>query len=350
MNEYSNRWEKILKDTTPQMSEYRKTLRGTDKEVMMSLFTTFELSFQHLLILEKERQQNFPNLLTLLSFFHSGYIPLELFYAYCAPEFSGKDGQGLSLDQGHKAIAQSGIKEGPSQPHKPPTTGLNINHVPGAYICMSNGQWDAENLSDAFIILSQLSLAELNFQSVGDRLGHVSLNSLIRDWIRLRTPRDACPGYSSLAAACVFRLLLWNRERSRIYYEEPAARQRLVHHINTYIKNIVEISPGQNSTAFEVPFDDSGRPALEFCYLLFRHGHFPRSEVWCRRSLAMRQAQFGLGNPLTLTSLNNLSMVLHVEQQFIETTHIQKQILDIKARIFGEADSVCLNLSSKYNF
>jgi tetratricopeptide (TPR) repeat protein len=201
------------------------------------------------------------------------------------------------------------------------------------------GQWDPENLSDAFILLSQLSLAELNFQPGGVQFGYVSLHPLVRDWIRLRTPRDACPGYSSLVATCIFRLLLSKREINRIYYEEPTARQRLADHVKTYTNNIVKFSSGQNSTAFEVPYDDSGRPALEFAFLLHTHGQFSRSEAWYRQSLAMRTAQFGLGDPLTLNSLKNLSTILHLQQKYVEATHIRKKILDIKARIFGEADS-----------
>jgi hypothetical protein len=85
LEHYSTSREKILKHT-PLLTEYRKSLGADEKETSLSVFTTWELSFEQLL-----RTSNYSaaraDLLTLFAFFDCQNISEELFIAYTQEEF-----------------------------------------------------------------------------------------------------------------------------------------------------------------------------------------------------------------------------------------------------------------------
>lgn len=52
--DHYNRRRKLILEQTPQMSQYRRKLNDADKETSLSVFTTWELSFQQLKAIENE--------------------------------------------------------------------------------------------------------------------------------------------------------------------------------------------------------------------------------------------------------------------------------------------------------
>ena len=76
MDHYKRR-KKIILESTPQLSQYRKLLGNAEKETSLNVFTTWELSFQQL---QSEASENNveAKLLTLLAFFDEKDISEQL--------------------------------------------------------------------------------------------------------------------------------------------------------------------------------------------------------------------------------------------------------------------------------
>ena len=80
MDHYKRRREAILRNT-PQLSQYRKTLGTSSQETSLSVFTTWDLSYQQLQSQTTEDGHEV-QLLDLLAFFNEKYISEEIFAVY----------------------------------------------------------------------------------------------------------------------------------------------------------------------------------------------------------------------------------------------------------------------------
>ncbi len=82
MDHYKRR-KKIILKSTPQLSHYRKRLGNAEDETSLSVFTTWELSFQQLQSKVSENDVE-AKLLTLLAFFDEKDISEQLFAGFSA--------------------------------------------------------------------------------------------------------------------------------------------------------------------------------------------------------------------------------------------------------------------------
>ena len=80
MDHYQRR-KKIILESTPQLSQYRKRVGNAEEETSLNVFTTWELSFQQL---QSEASENDveAKLLTLLAFFDEKDISEQLFAGF----------------------------------------------------------------------------------------------------------------------------------------------------------------------------------------------------------------------------------------------------------------------------
>jgi hypothetical protein len=78
MNHYNKRREHVLRHT-PNLWEYKKRLSAEERESTISVFTTWELSFEQLQLRKMEKEIS---LIRLLGFFHCASISQEVFQAY----------------------------------------------------------------------------------------------------------------------------------------------------------------------------------------------------------------------------------------------------------------------------
>jgi hypothetical protein len=81
LNHYEKRKEYILK-LTPSFSRYKKQVRIDEKEKVLSVFTTWELSFDQL---DPNRQKSLRDFLFLAAFFHHSHVSEDLFKVTVKP-------------------------------------------------------------------------------------------------------------------------------------------------------------------------------------------------------------------------------------------------------------------------
>jgi tetratricopeptide (TPR) repeat protein len=325
MNHYNKRQAVILKSTTPLMSEYWKKLNESSQEIPMSVFTTCELSFQQLLDLEETEQRGLPDFLTLLAFFDPRDIPEGLFEAY-----SRQQTRLLSIDNVYADTKASLESEQRASKGTLPVP----YHSPGLFLRQYQGNWDSTSFYEALLVLRRLSLVQITTSGKGASL-HASLHPLIRDWLRLRTPRHECRYYSSSAAACVYKILAGTRDWAAFQMSLPE-KQLIIEHINAYATNIAEFGTGYRDEAFDLQIHhDRGLPAVTFSTLLYQNGQYKTSAEWARRSLAQRLQQFGAEAHQTLATKTILAGALYSQGEHREAKQLYKHIVGVKERTLG---------------
>jgi len=364
---YNQQQATILKGTTPLMSGYWKRSTESNQEIPMSVFTTCELSFQQLLSLEDVEQRNLPDFLTTLAFFDSRTISERLLKAYGKPHDSeqldcvtyGYAHANLeeicpnwafettfALHSFHFCPRRQMKRNWKSRSYHKPEQKMNLSEPdlatpsngPGAFLRSQGEKWDSSSFHEALFILRRLSLLEFSAPASVTASIHVSLHPLIRDWLRLRTARDKCPQYSSVAATCIYMFLASTRNWAA-YRMTLSEKQQIIGHINAYAANIAEYSTDQPYDAFHIPIYDSdcqtGRPAYEFSKLLFQNGHYEASEDWSRKSLAQRLKFFGDTAPETLASQSSLAGALYSQCKYKEAKQLYDHVIQANERVLG---------------
>jgi tetratricopeptide (TPR) repeat protein len=323
MTAYNIRQAAILKETTPLMSGYWKRVNNSSQEIPMSVFTTCELSYQQLLNLEKTDHRNLQDLLTMLAFFDSRDIPEVLIKAYSQRNWVTHD---------YTACTEKSETCTELKPFDSFLTG------PGSFLHQQEKEWDSASFHEALLVLRRLSLAEFSLASSKMDSIHVSLHPLIRDWLRMRTPMDQCPKYSSLAATCIYKFLASTRDWAA-YQMTLSEKQQLIGHINAIAANIAEFGDGQPLESVEIPIYERdchrGAPAYEFSKLMYQNGQYKAAEEWSRRSLTQRRHHLGPEAPETLTTLSSLAAALYSQGGFSEAKQIYNHVIEIKNRTLG---------------
>ena len=363
LDHFERRKDIILKET-PQMSQYRRRLNKSERETSLSVFTTWELSFQQL---EDEDTEGvgMADILTLLAFFDCKDISEGLFKAYCDGDSheAGTESNGETsdpetgdnnLDRMRNALPSDTLNENVSSTDvgsnsrayaKGSVTvdgiagksqSYNERHIAqgtGSFLTTHKGDWDSDFFCDVLVTLVQLSLVQ-TFEKRADGLYHLSLHPLVRDWIRLRTKKSACKEYSSVAATSIYRLLdsrSWNHG----FDMSLSARQELHAHIDAHEMNIGDFFSKDSLPDCAPEIEGTGHTEAIFGTFLCNDGQYEKSERWYRRSLDVRLKQFGPEHPDTLRSMNNLAMVLDGQGKYEAAEAMHRQTLELREKVLG---------------
>jgi tetratricopeptide (TPR) repeat protein len=150
--EHYNKRRKDILNSTPKVWEYRRKQPGEDQDHSLSVFTTWEMSFNRLLDEVKNGEQ-YSGLLDLLAYCHNGDISESLFSNFWS----------------HLATCRSNSTNVP----------IWLRHF------TENGDWSQDRFQDALVELCGLALIESQYIDDQGFL-HVSLHPLVRDWIQMR--------------------------------------------------------------------------------------------------------------------------------------------------------------------
>ena len=142
---YRKRKEHILKET-PDVWEYRNITNNEEREVRLTVFTTWQLSFDQISGDEQERRQK-EYFLTLAAFFDINAISDRYFEAY----FNAKKPEWMA-------------------------------------ILSSEGRWDIHKLENVLVEFNKLSLIQMKQHAMDQQL--FSIHPVVRDWIQLRQSRE----------------------------------------------------------------------------------------------------------------------------------------------------------------
>lgn len=208
LTNYEAQKERILRHTSTT-SLYRREINNAPNTTL-SIFTTWELSYQHLKDIHGEACADF---LTLLAFFDHRDIPEEYFRAFCEKE---------------------DFTDITEYPHSLSLTAF-----------LENGCWSSAKFQTLIVNLAQNSLVQGWWSDTNSEY-HVNLHPLITEWIRLRThlhPFKACSRLVTIVLKCALEDIHHSRHyasKDREHYEHQLRLhfELLNNHVNVSSINI----------------------------------------------------------------------------------------------------------------
>lgn len=279
---YNERKEVVLK-TTPSLWEYRKKLSDHEAETSLSVFTTFELSFQYIGHRKKERRI-IEHVLTLSAFINAGNVSEKLFHTYI---------------------------------HHASRLPCWIRHF------LRKGEWDHYIFEDALAELSSLSLLQIR-QSENSEL-NLSLHSLVAEWVRLRTNKKQ---QYIIEAADILAVCIMAEDPDTMSFP---ARQSMISHIDSWVQSDKEFLRGlgdYNVTSLNFPAREFGA-----CYRAA--GRYLDAEKMSTRALKGSERAHGSGHELTLEMATTLGILYEAMGRWGDSETQYKRALVGYEKLYG---------------
>jgi tetratricopeptide (TPR) repeat protein len=320
--------EKILGELSRKTTtDYRKKSDIKDQKIMVSVFTTLELSWIQLQ--NTDRLEEARDLLTLLAYFDSRDVSERLLEAYC----NHGTATGLFANKVEMQPLQSNGETilNETQRHR-------LESLPGVFLDNHAGNWDTGDFNEVQDALLCVSLLEVVYRTDDDSC-HLALHPVVGDWIRTWTSSSVSLSYSSIATTCIYRRLCeipWKHNR---YVVSLPERLEISSHLKATIRNKKEFFPtSQAIPTLGLPAADIGRPELYFGRLTDDNGQDEESEIWFRQSLHLREKEGALGpdHPDTLTSIDSLVQSLSRQGKYAEAEQTHHLNLEKRTQILGQ--------------
>ena len=286
---YDNRRETVLNET-PELWDYRRKLKDDPEiETKLTVFTTWELSFD-LITGDPRIRKDKQHLLTLVAFFDGKEISDQLFRPYG----SGNSGWMTS--------------------------------------CVKNGVWNEYEFQDIVKELRDLSL----FQSlhIGKFETSFSLHPLIQDWVKLRISSDARRAFT-VEAILVLSAFLRMQDIHIMTFD---AKQTTLSHLEIALQND-KVYLNQEDRLKERNLLDA---ASEFASFFGSQGRYKVAEEMIRRALEGREKVLGVEHPDTLISVNDLALVLGCQGKYEAAKEMNRRALEGYEKALGVEHPVTL--------
>ncbi len=309
LDRYRRRREEILKNTTPQLTQYRKKLGPAEEETSLNVFTTWELSFEQLQSQTTEAGGE-TWFLTLFAFFDHKDISEEILANLFSISSAGENSE---------------LPE------------------PG---------WDSEVFINVLLRLKDLALLQA-FAKESDGFHHVSLHPLIKDWIQLRTHGKADYRKNTLlAAALVGRSLksCWYNDQFNL---SLSAKQSFLQHIRAQEENYETCFQSQSMASLEKKnFIEYLGMQDFFARFLSDMGIYGNARVIIERVKAEREIVLGPEHPDTVHSMHSLAVAYLDQRRWQKAEELLVQVLALTRKTLGEEHENTLislnNLASTY--
>lgn len=255
ISHYNKRKEIVLKEV-PEQWEYRKNSIDAERETLLSVFTTWELSFEQIKGEETERR-NKDHFLTLAAFFDNNKISENLFRAYYK-------------------------KTSPEWMH----------------IFCTHGQWETERYGDVLAEFQRLSLIQI---LVKKKKGfQFSIHPVVRDWVRLRKNQDVQQKFAVEAIKALVRYLKSVHSFNKLNLD---LKQEIFLHADAcshHDKALVEV-------LFETNMQYELDPEVQFSDVYRQQGRYKDAVELLERALSRYKEHLGSQNLSTLKVMQDLS-------------------------------------------
>jgi hypothetical protein len=251
------------------MTQYRRKLNDTERETALSVFTTWELSFQ---LIQDQDEAGKPksDLLTLFAFFNGKDISEQLFKSFCGNPKMPRIG---SIDPGH---------------------GLTL-------MLDSKGRWERDKFVSILIDLTQNSLLQ-TWNQASDGFCHFSIHPLVRDWIILRNDPKVFWKYYVLASVILGHLVETSYKLGDLNLSF-AEKQSLLSHIDTHNEDVgLAQADGEASPCYD--FGDLQESEIWFASLFYSSGRQTEAAVTTSKVVEWRERVLGPEHELTLDALS----------------------------------------------
>jgi tetratricopeptide (TPR) repeat protein len=281
LTHFNSRRAKVLNEH-PDFWDYRRPLKnGPDKETELTVFTTWELSFQLISGNELERKDK-EHILTLMAFFNKNGLSDQMFIPYARKQ---KDWM---------------------------------------ISCRNKGTWDVYSFQDILVELRNLSL----LQSLAIQESAIfSLHPLIQDWIKLRIS----PATRKLFAEQSMILLGDLMESSDLNITSFQAKNLLLGHLDAVLSNKDEYIP----TVDFLASGDLLNAAYWFSDFLWLQGRSTQAEEMCRIVVDGKTELFGNADPNTLNAQGALSRLFLEQGKHSEAEQLCRELLAMEMKVLG---------------
>jgi tetratricopeptide (TPR) repeat protein len=319
MDHYDAKRDRILKHT-PQLSQYRRRLSNdAEKETSLTVFTTWELSFQQLL-----QTANFGNdkadLLTLFAFFNYNDISEEIFRAYCtqAQAFDHYSWPVKCLIPCLGAIYPEGQILGGHNPTRKKLDGQR--------------KWDSDLFVEIINDLAQMSLVQSWARGKED-LCHFSLHPLVRDWIRLRTSEEMRQ-YCSLISGKILMAFLLNNYHRKSFNLSLSSQYSVLSHIEVYVESTANLS---NAPVLYIDLQAERLDLVDdwIGSFLVRCGRYKESEILRKRLVTSLEKTLGSEHASTLQAMSHLANAYDHQEKFELAEELHRKILRARQALLG---------------
>ncbi|KAH8684317.1 hypothetical protein BGZ60DRAFT_164137 [Tricladium varicosporioides] len=293
LEHYDERMKEVLNEA-PGLWDYQRKL-NPNQEIMtkLTVFTTWELSFNMITRDQKIRDDK-EHLLTLIAFFDRNQISDALFKPYSSQKSSWMTS------------------------------------------CTKDGAWDKYRFQDIVKDLRNLSLIQsLKIQRSGALF---SLHPLVQDWIKLRISSKSRRAYTIEAT-----LVLSSFIKTQLFHEMTFnARQMTLSHLEAVFRNDQEYLSQQDRLQDITMLDAT----FQFIDFLTNLSQYKAAEELCRRELEGREGLLGKEHPYTLRSMNTLACLLHSQGKHDKAEPICRQTLTLAEKVLGKEHPdtlICMN-------
>jgi tetratricopeptide (TPR) repeat protein len=294
LEHYTKRREEVLIET-PELWDYKRKLKPSQEiETKLSVFTTWELSFDLITGDEKTRVDK-EHILTLTAFLDRNKISDTLFEPYSS------------------------------------------QHSSWMTSCTRDDAWNKYKFQDILQELRNLSLVQsLKIQRSGATF---SLHPLVQDWMKLRISSESRQAYTIEAT-----LVLSDFIKTQIFHEMAFdTRQTTISHLEAVIQNDQEYF-GQQGCVWDTAVLDA---TSRFGIFLQSLGQYKAAEKSYRRAFEGSKGLLGKEHPSTLISMTNLAFLLESQGKYNEAEPISRQTLALKEKVLGpEHQSTLISMNN----
>jgi len=350
--DHFDRRKELIFQQTPHMSQYRRKLNTAEKDTLLSVFTTWELSFQQL-------EANDPDgckarILTLLAFFDCKDVSEKLLKGYCdgrqlspsALEILGRCVDAVSQNERshNETLGKDDEYEEDDENEddwKDEEDGENeddwkdeeddedsqreeYNNRNITYL------WNSDLFGDILNDLRQLSLIEM-FNVSDDDCYHVVLHPLVSDWIKIRI-KDPSIRYKyflfSSEILCRLIGIVSDLESTTEKYSlTMAVRQAVLVNLNTIQQNFQELLDLQDPK-LTLHYPTIVGAFEQFSEFLFDIGKHREALLWYRLVFKLWGGMVSQRSDIPLQIRSDLAITLMHVGEYDEAKDIAKELLD----------------------
>jgi tetratricopeptide (TPR) repeat protein len=283
LTHYNSRRERVLSEA-PELWDYKRKLKDSpEAATKLTVFTTWELSFD-LITGDNAARKDKKHILTLIAFFDGRHLSDVLFESYA------------------------------------------LENSDWMTSCRKDHEWDKFDFQDILKELRNLSL--LQSLQITEEGASFSLHPLIQDWIKLRASIKSRQSYAK-EAILILGVSLGYKDVQNMPFE---IRQATLVHIEAVLINEQEYLDRDHRPT-DIRFLDS---LHEISFFLNLQGRYRMAEELGRVVLEQRKLLLGDEHHNTLLSMNNLALLLEFQGKYDEAEPIYRQTLALREKVLGK--------------
>jgi Tetratricopeptide repeat len=294
-----------------------------EQDRAISAFTTWEISFQQFTCSRPQTTQEVGHFLTLSAFLDPSHIGESIFRYHWEEAAARPAWMRIFAATGETASDEKSSSGKDVGVEDDDADHVNLDDL-------EQRAWDGERFWDLITKAHTLSLLESISSDSSERGVNFSLHPLIRDWLQLREKAEQRRGYTQEAIDFVVSAIRVYETISTTYFQKGL----LAAHADACVLNNERFSAGTQALGRDIANCDAASWLARFYQ---DQGRYGISEKLESLSLKIRETVLGKEHPDTLTSMNNLALVLWNQDRLEETSRLEIRVLETRMKLLGSA-------------